>query len=67
MLSSQMLIYLKKYPTCKHEHAEDLTKGKAENPNVFCPDCRTHWYKGKEYNPAEWDAWLEEGLKDGNK
>jgi hypothetical protein len=59
-ISPEMLIYKRKYSTCLHEHAEDLTKGKAKNPNIFCPDCHTHWYKGKEYNPHEWDEYIGE-------
>lgn len=55
--SSEMLTWEKKYPECTHEAATDLTKGKGE-PNVICLDCRTHWYKGKEYNPDEWDAYV---------
>jgi hypothetical protein len=59
-MTPQMLTYKKKFPTCMHMLSVDLTKGKGEHRNWFCPDCRTHWFKGKEYNPDQWDKWLEE-------
>jgi hypothetical protein len=59
-ISPQMLRWKKKHKTCNHKDRTDLTKGKGEFPNEICLNCRTHWYKGKEYNPDEWDTWLEE-------
>ena len=58
-MTSDMLKYKLMFPTCLHGSVVDLTKGKGEHRNWWCPVCLTHWFKGKEYNPDEWDAWLE--------
>jgi hypothetical protein len=54
-----MLKYRLMFPTCMHTSVKDLTEGKGEHRNWWCPVCETHWFKGKEYTPDEWDAWLE--------
>lgn len=59
-MTQQMLRYKKNYPTCLHEMAFDLTHGKGDDRNWWCPNCETHWFKGIERNPDEWDKWLEE-------
>ncbi len=59
-MTPQMLTYCRKISTCSHELAIDLTHGKGEHHNWWCPNCKTHWFKDKEYSPDQWDKWLEE-------
>lgn len=28
--------------------------------HFFCPDCRTHWYRGKEWKAEEWDRYVND-------
>jgi len=43
---------------CNHEGRKDLTHGKGEIRNIYCPECGWHLYKGKEYTKAEWFAYV---------
>jgi len=59
-MTPRMLRHNKYYPTCLHGQAVDLTHGKGEHRNWWCPVCETRWYKYVEYNPDEWDTWTDE-------
>lgn len=50
---------------CKHERRVDLTHGRGEVRNIYCPTCDWHLYKGKEYTKEEWYKWISdpEGYK----
>jgi len=52
-------------PDCKHETRKDLTQGKGEIRNIYCPTCDWHLYKGIEYTKEEWYKWINdpEGYK----
>jgi hypothetical protein len=45
---------------CKHEKKTDLTHGKGELRNFYCPDCKTHWYKGKIWSEEQWDDYVND-------
>lgn len=60
-----MMAWEKKYPTCKHEFKSDFShftswESNEKEPHFYCPDCHTHWYKGKEWNPNEWDEYVND-------
>ena len=48
----------KKPENCDHKSKKDLTHGKGRDRNIYCPDCKTHWWKGKEWSPKEWDEYI---------
>jgi hypothetical protein len=45
---------------CKSDTINDLTKGKGEIRNYYCPNCRAHFYKGKWWTWQDWDRYVEE-------
>ena len=62
-MTPEMLVYNKKHETCEHKFTSDFSHYKSFNCHekeslVFCPDCRTHWYQDKEWNPNEWDEYV---------
>jgi len=61
-INPRMLRYKKNYSTCLHKRAVDLTHGKGEHRNWWCPHCETRWFKHIERNPDEWDSWIEEPI-----
>ena len=58
----------KKPEDCDHEDKKDFSfqtfyrkEGEfvyEKNPHFFCPDCRSHWFKDKEWTPKEWDDYI---------
>lgn len=51
---------------CKHENRIDLTHGLGEGRNFYCPDCKTHWYKGKMWSEKEWNDYVDYIPEDGH-
>jgi hypothetical protein len=49
-----------KMKACKHERRKDLTNGLGVERNFYCPDCKTHWYKGKIWPEKEWNAYVND-------
>jgi ADP-heptose:LPS heptosyltransferase len=49
-----------KQAKCKHEGKTDLTHGKGEVRNFYCPTCKTHWYKGKIWSEKEWGEYVND-------
>lgn len=45
---------------CKHPRRKDLTQGLGKERNLYCPDCKSHWYKGRFWTAAEWDAYVND-------
>ncbi len=50
---------------CKHEHKSDFSYyesfGDAEKePHFYCGDCKSHWWKGKEWSEEEWEKFVNE-------
>lgn len=45
---------------CTHPYRTDLTRGKGEVRNIYCPTCDWHLYKGKEYTKEEWNKWIND-------
>lgn len=59
-MSPEMLAWKKKYSTCDHYFARYLGSSRGEYANKYCPVCRTHWYRGKEWNADEWDEYVND-------
>jgi hypothetical protein len=62
-ISSRMLRYKKIYSTCKHEFTNDFSYYESfgdtkKISHIYCPNCCVRWWKDKEYNPNEWDAYI---------
>ena len=41
--------------TCEHKNIANLAQSIESR---VCLSCGQHWYEGKEYTRAEWDAWV---------
>lgn len=48
---------------CDHRGKTDLTKGKGETRNYYCPRCQCHWYLGKFWTKTQWDEYVEDFWK----
>lgn len=62
-ITPEMLKYEKRYPTCKHEFTSDFSHFKSFDSDekeklIFCPDCRVRWFKDREWNPDEWNEYI---------
>ena len=40
--------------TCSHKGKKNLSQGLSDERHYYCPDCKWHEYKGKEYTSEEW-------------
>ena len=52
---------------CEHPNKKDLTQGQGETRNHFCPQCKMHWYKGREWTRDEWREYIEDFSPDQSK
>jgi hypothetical protein len=61
-----MLTWTKKYPRCKHPVKSDFSYYPGHTildekvPFFYCLTCQTRWHNGKEYNPDQWDEYINE-------
>lgn len=61
--SYDMRVWEKKHATCNHEVISDFSHYKSfdnfkKEPFFYCVECCTRWYKGKVWNPEEWDNYV---------
>jgi hypothetical protein len=55
---------------CKHEHTSDFSSGPFWGEgdrriiHKYCNYCGMHWYDGKVYNRKEWDAYVNDPVKE---
>ena len=54
-------------PDCTHEKRSDLTQGRGEVRNYYCPTCRMHIYKGRTWSAKEWSEYVEDFSEDKSK
>lgn len=47
-------------PNCNHKSLTDLTNGKGETRNFYCPQCDFHIWKGKEWTKEEWNKYVND-------
>ena len=45
---------------CVHRHKKDLTQGLGEERHFYCPNCKSHWYKGRLWSRAEWELYVND-------
>ena len=72
VISSEMLRYNRNHETCDHYLISDWSYypsilGNTLEPKVpffYCGKCCTHWLKGVEYNPDQWDNYVNEDEND---
>lgn len=61
-IRNEMLRYQKNRETCDHRLKSDFSffeSGATERtPFFYCIQCATHWFKGKEWNPDEWEEYV---------
>jgi hypothetical protein len=60
-----MLTWEKKHDICSHEVRNDFSHYKGfdsleKEPFFYCVECCTRWYKGRTWNPQEWDEYVNE-------
>jgi len=46
--------------SCTCRYKTDLTQGLGEERHYFCPYCRKHYYKGREWTKEEWETYVED-------
>ena len=55
-------ILKKKNPEdCDHEDKKDFSffdHMAIKQPHFYCPDCRSHWFKNKEWTAEEWEDYI---------
>ena len=62
-ISPKQLVWMKKHETCKHEFQNNFSYYRNWDdhervPHFYCISCCTRWHDGKEYNPKEWDEYV---------
>lgn len=50
----------KKNAPCKHEGKTDLTHGRGETRNFYCPNCKRHWYRGRIWSEDDWYKYVND-------
>lgn len=45
---------------CEHPSKKDLTQGLGATRNIYCPDCKCHWYNEKFYTRDEWEVYVND-------
>ena len=54
-----------KAKACKHENMKDFSYAKFDTDKKFahfyCPDCKAHWWKGREWTAEEWFGYVNGG------
>jgi hypothetical protein len=47
--------------SCSHNNFTNFGGGYADaEPHLYCHVCKSHWYNGREWTRAEWDAYVNE-------
>ena len=49
---------------CKSNKTTDLTGGLGKKRNIYCHDCKAHWWDGKWWTKAEWNTFINSALID---
>ena len=44
---------------CMHKNRKDLTQGLGDERHIYCPDCKWHLYKDREWSKEEWENYIE--------
>jgi hypothetical protein len=64
-MTPRMLRFIKNYATCNHpeqavaDFSYYKTYGSYEKePHFWCANCESRWYKGRHWNPNEWDNYV---------
>lgn len=58
MIMSEYLSESKK--DCSHSAKKDLTQGLGDERNIYCPTCKSHWYKGRFWTAEEWNFYIND-------
>jgi hypothetical protein len=52
---------------CTHSNKKDLTQGLGTVRNIYCPNCKMHWYKGRSWLLEEWNEYVNDFSGDDSK
>ena len=63
-LNPKQLVWMKKHESCEHKLLNDFSYYKSFDsfekvPHFYCTECCTRWHDGKEYNPKEWEEYVD--------
>lgn len=63
--SHAQIVWEKNHVNCPHSNVADFSYYRGfetteKTPHNYCGLCCTRWHDGKEYNPDEWDAYVND-------